>query len=162
GFKRLDARVQSTGRCRGGDRLRAAPRRGGARGGRERLRESRAPAMTALLSRPPPVESLVPHRDPALLVPVVVSSSPGEVVCNAVVWGEHPLAVQGRVPCLLGFEAAAQAAAALEALARSPEEPPSPRLGYLVGVREAAFHLPDLPAGWPLRVAVRAAGSAPP
>ena len=29
--------------------------------------------MTALLSGPPPVESLVPHRDPALLVRVVVS-----------------------------------------------------------------------------------------
>jgi len=118
--------------------------------------------MTALLPGPPPVESLIPHRDPALLVRVVAAASPGEIVCIAVISGEHPLAAAGRAPCLLGIEAAAQAAAALEALARPPEEPAGPRVGYLVGVREAAFLLPDLPAGWPLRVTVRAAGSAPP
>jgi predicted hotdog family 3-hydroxylacyl-ACP dehydratase len=118
--------------------------------------------MTALVPGPPPVESLIPHRDPALLVRVVAESSPGEIVCIAVVSGEHPLAAAGRAPCLLGIEAAAQAAAALEALARPPAEPAGPRMGYLVGVREAVFHLPDLPAGWPLRVKVRAAGSAPP
>jgi predicted hotdog family 3-hydroxylacyl-ACP dehydratase len=118
--------------------------------------------MTALLPGPPPMESLVPHRDPALLVRVVASSSPGEICCIAVISGDHPLAADGRAPCLLGIEAAAQAAAALEALSRPPEESAGPRVGYLVGVREAVFHLPDLPAGWPLRIAVRAAGSAPP
>jgi predicted hotdog family 3-hydroxylacyl-ACP dehydratase len=118
--------------------------------------------MTALLSGPPPVEALIPHRDPALLVRVVASAAPGEIVCIAVIPGEHPLVEHGRAPCLLGIEAAAQAAAALEALTRPPDEPPGPRIGYLVGVREAAFHLPDLPAGWPLRVTVRPAGSAPP
>jgi predicted hotdog family 3-hydroxylacyl-ACP dehydratase len=118
--------------------------------------------MTALVPGPPPVESLIPHRDPALLVRVVAEATPGEVVCIAVVSGEHPLAAGGRAPCLLGIEAAAQAAAALEALARPPAAPAGPRIGYLVGVREASFHLPDLPAGWPLRVKVRAAGTAPP
>jgi len=118
--------------------------------------------MTALLPGPPPVESLIPHRDPALLVRVVTAASPGEIVCIAVISGEHPLAAGGRAPCLLGIEAAAQAAAALEALAHPPEEPAGPRIGYLVGVRAADFLLPDLPAGWPLRVTVRTAGSAPP
>ncbi len=118
--------------------------------------------MTALVPGPPPIESLVPHRDPALLVRVVASSSPGEISCIAVISGDHPLAAGGRAPCLLGIEAAAQTAAALEALSRPPGETAGPRIGYLVGIREAVFHLPDLPAGWPLRVAVRAAGSAPP
>lgn len=118
--------------------------------------------MTALLAGPPPVESLIPHRDPALLVRVVTEHSPAEITCIAVVPGDHPLVHGGRAPGFLAIEMAAQAAAALAALTRAPEAPPGPRIGYLVGVREAALHRPDLPAGWPLRVTVRPAGSAPP
>jgi predicted hotdog family 3-hydroxylacyl-ACP dehydratase len=118
--------------------------------------------MSALLAGPPPVGSLLPHRDPALLVRVVTERAPEELTCIAVIPGDHPLVQDGRAPGFLAIEMAAQAAAALEALARAPDAPPGPRIGYLVGVREATFHLADLPAGWPLRVTVRPAGSAPP
>ncbi len=118
--------------------------------------------MTALLAGPPPVESLLPHRDPALLVRVVADCAPAEITCIAVILGDHPLVERGQAPCLLGIEAAAQAAAALESLSRPPGAPAGPRIGYLVGVRSAAFHLSGLPAGWPLRVTVRQTGSAPP
>ncbi len=105
---------------------------------------------------------------------VVASRTPGEIVCIAVIPGDHPLVEHGRAPCLLAIEAAAQAAAASRALEprdasgeRGAPGPPveaaaAPRIGYLVGVREAAIHRADLPAGWPLRVTVRPVGSAPP
>jgi len=118
--------------------------------------------MTAMVEGPPPIESLIPHRDPALLVRVIADLSPEEITCIAVIPGDHPLVERGGAPCFLGLEAAAQAAAALEAVSRPAPAASGPRIGYLVGVRDAELRLADLPAGWPLRVTVRPAGSAPP
>jgi predicted hotdog family 3-hydroxylacyl-ACP dehydratase len=124
----------------------------------------------ALIEGPPAVESLLPHRDPARLLRVVVEASlepVARISGIAVIPPNHPLVRGGRAPAFLGLEAAAQAAAALEALSRQGGPPgdagnAGPRLGYLVGVREAVFHAPDLPAAEPLTVTVEAAGSAPP
>jgi predicted hotdog family 3-hydroxylacyl-ACP dehydratase len=91
----------------------------------------------------------------------VLAVSATGIVCGAEVPESHPLAGAGRVPALLGIEAAAQAAAVLEALARR-EEDPGPRIGYLVGVREARFAVPSLRTGQPFRVSARLQGSAPP
>jgi 3-hydroxyacyl-[acyl-carrier-protein] dehydratase len=106
----------------------------------------------------------LPHALPALLVRGVVAASPEEIVCTAEVPAGHPLIHGGRFPALLGIEAGAQAAAALEALAARQaggmEGPP--RIGYLVGVREAAFAAATLPAGRPFRVSARLQGNAPP
>jgi predicted hotdog family 3-hydroxylacyl-ACP dehydratase len=55
---------------------------------------------------------------------------------------------------------AAQAAAVLEALEEGRDV--RPRIGYLVGVREARLNVSELPVGPELRVRVRVAGSAPP
>ena len=104
---------------------------------------------------------LLPHAPPARLVHGVLEVSAAGIVCAAEVPPSHPLAAAGRVPALLGIEAAAQAAAVLEALARR-EEDPGPRIGYLVGVREARFAAPSLPTGRPFRVSARLQGSAPP
>jgi predicted hotdog family 3-hydroxylacyl-ACP dehydratase len=97
------------------------------------------------------------------LVRVIVEVAPGcdRIRCIAVIPPDNPLATGDRAPAFLGLEAAAQAAAALEALSRR-EGDPGPRLGYLVGVREATFHSLDLPTLEPLTVTVQAAGSAPP
>jgi len=120
----------------------------------------------ALIEGPPAVESLLPHRDPMRLVRVIVEADVerGRIHCIAVIPGDNPLATGDRAPAFLGLEAAAQAAAALEALGRQsgPAGESGPRLGYLVGVREAIFHAPDLPVAAPLSVTVQAAGSAPP
>jgi 3-hydroxyacyl-[acyl-carrier-protein] dehydratase len=104
---------------------------------------------------------LLPHAPPARLVHGVLEVSAVAVVCAAEVPPSHPLAVAGRVPALLGIEAAAQAAAVLEALPRR-EADPAPRIGYLVGVREACFAVPSLATGRPFRVSARLQGSAPP
>ena len=109
----------------------------------------------------PSVETLLPHAPPARLVRSIAEASPEEIVCAAEIPPLHPLASGKRSPAFLGIEAGAQAAAVLEALNRR-RETPGPRIGYLVGIREARFAVPHLLAGWPLRVAARLQGSAPP
>ena len=93
---------------------------------------------------------LVPHAPPALLIRT------GSV---ALIPADSPFVVAGRAPAFLGLEAGAQAAALLEALDRSSGEP---RIGYVVAIRNARFRTPWLPAGRPLPVTVKPAGSAPP
>ncbi|HKV08957.1 MAG TPA: hypothetical protein VJ725_12515 [Thermoanaerobaculia bacterium] len=109
----------------------------------------------------PPPETLIPHAPPALLVRSVEAVSSEGISCFAVIPGDHPLARDGRVPSFLGLEAAAQAAAVLEALERRGEGG-SPRVGYLVGIRDAVLRTPDLPVDRPFRVTARVHGSAPP
>ena len=104
---------------------------------------------------------LLPHAPPARLVTGVIVASAGEIVCAAEVSPSHPLVEGDRFPSFLGIEAAAQAAAVLEALARHGEDR-GPRTGYLVGVREASFAVPFLPVSQSFRVTARLQGSAPP
>lgn len=106
----------------------------------------------------PPPAALLPHAPPALLLRAIAEATDDAVVAVAEVSPGHPLAVAGRLPTFLALEAAAQAAAALEALGR--REALGPRIGYLVGIRDARFAVPSLPAGRPLRVAARLEGGA--
>ncbi len=105
------------------------------------------------------VEELLPHAPPARFVRDVLEASAAEIVCMAKIPRLHPLVEAGRLPAFVGIEAAAQAAAALEALNRR-REAPGPRIGYLVGVRDVRFAVSSLPAGRPLRIAVRFQGGA--
>jgi predicted hotdog family 3-hydroxylacyl-ACP dehydratase len=107
----------------------------------------------------PAVEDLLPHAPPARLLRGLVEAFPEEITAVAEIPPEHPLAGDGLAPAFLGIEAAAQAAAALEALDRR-REAPGPRIGYLVGVREARFGVTALPTGRPFRVAARLQGRA--
>lgn len=109
----------------------------------------------------PPPETLLPHGPPALLLRAIIEATEDAVVAVAEVSPGHPLVKDGRLPAFLGLEAAAQAAAALEALGRRETPGPriaGPRIGYLVGIRDARFAVPSLPAGRPLRVAARFEG----
>ena len=106
----------------------------------------------------PPPAALLPHRPPALLLNAVTEVAEGGIVAIAEVPPDHPLVADGRFPSFLALEAAAQAAAALEALGR--REGTGPRIGYLVGIRDARFSVPSLPAGRPFRVAARQTGGA--
>lgn len=103
---------------------------------------------------------LLPHAPPARLIRGVIAAEAERIVCTAEVPSDHPLATEGHVPAFLAVEAAAQAAAVLEALARTAD--PTPRIGYLVGLREARFTTVPLPVGRPFQVSARLAGSAPP
>jgi 3-hydroxyacyl-[acyl-carrier-protein] dehydratase len=106
----------------------------------------------------------LPHAPPARMIWSVATASAEGIVCMAEVSPAHPLVAGHFFPAYLGIEAAAQAAAVLEALTRRPNGPEeaTPRIGYLVGIREARFALPLLAAGRPFRVSARLQGSAPP
>jgi len=108
------------------------------------------------------VEGLIPHRGPALLVESIAEVRPDRIVCWGRVPPESPFAAEGKAPAFVGLEMGAQAAAVLEALGRGePEDGGGPRVGYLVGIRDARLAV-DLPVGRRLRVTARAAGGAPP
>ncbi|HSS52407.1 MAG TPA: hypothetical protein VLX28_25980, partial [Thermoanaerobaculia bacterium] len=121
--------------------------------------DSAGEASLAATGFPPP-ESLLPHGPPALLLHAVSEVAEDGIVVVAKVPPRHPLVAEGRFPAFLALEAAAQAAAALEALGRHGA--PGPRIGYLVGIRDARFAAPSLPAGRRLRVAARLMGGASP
>jgi len=104
-----------------------------------------------------PMAELVPHAPPARLLTGVLAEGAGGILCAGSIPVDHPLAVGGQAPGFLAIELGAQAAAALEALARPPGG--RPRIGYLVGVRDA--HLPArLPIGRTLHVTAVPAGAA--
>lgn len=105
-----------------------------------------------------PVGDLLPHAPPARLVRGTVETSPEGITVVAEVPPGHPLVTDGLASALLGIEAAAQAAAVLEALQRTDGDP-GPRIGYLVGIREARL-LGTIPAGRPFRATARLQGGA--
>lgn len=142
---------------RGGDELVSA---GAARIG-QLANQGPEPDETALpaVAELPSVEALLPHAPPARLVRRVLMAAEEEIVCAAEISLFHPLVEGSRAPAFAGIEAAAQAAAILEALNRR-REAPEPRIGYLVGVREARFAAPFLEAGRLMRVVARLQGGA--
>jgi predicted hotdog family 3-hydroxylacyl-ACP dehydratase len=110
----------------------------------------------------PSVETLLPHRGPALLIEAVDALSADGITCWGLVPSESPFAADGWAPSFLGLEMGAQAAALFEALRREHQaNDAAPRLGYLVGIRHAQLAA-DLPVGRRLRVTVRPAGGAGP
>ncbi|HVG08975.1 MAG TPA: hypothetical protein VNM67_14825 [Thermoanaerobaculia bacterium] len=117
--------------------------------GTVRIGDEEAVVVEAPLSAALPA-GLIPHALPALLV---------RTDSVAVIPEDNPFVEAGRAPAFVGLEAGAQAAALLEALARSSGEP---RIGYVVAIRNARFRTPWLTAGRPLPVTVKPAGSAPP
>jgi predicted hotdog family 3-hydroxylacyl-ACP dehydratase len=113
--------------------------------------------IASVASAFPPVEELLPHRGPMLFAGAVLAAAGGELVAQAAIPGDSPLAPGGVAPGFLALEAAAQTAGLHEAVGRA-DTAPGPRLGYLVAVRDAVLHLPSFPTGAPLRVTVRDAG----
>jgi 3-hydroxymyristoyl/3-hydroxydecanoyl-(acyl carrier protein) dehydratase len=138
---------------RGGEAVSAGSARGGSRG--EELGVEDAAEAASF----PPVEALLPHGLPARLIRGIVEVLEEGITALAEVPPEHPLVANGLAPALLGIEAAAQAAAVLEALQRTGD--PGPRIGYLVGVRDARL-TGGIPVGRPFRVTARFQGGAHP
>jgi 3-hydroxymyristoyl/3-hydroxydecanoyl-(acyl carrier protein) dehydratase len=106
----------------------------------------------------PPVAALLPHEPPARLLREVLEASAEGLTGIAEIPADSPFVHAGRAPALLALEAAAQGAAVLEALSR--QDASGPRIGYLVGLRNARLHTPWLPPEQPFRVTVRLTGSA--
>jgi 3-hydroxymyristoyl/3-hydroxydecanoyl-(acyl carrier protein) dehydratase len=119
------------------------------------------PALSSSAESPagfPPVSTLIPHEPPARLIRDILEVSAEGLTGWAEIPASSPFVEAGRAPAFLGLEAAAQGAAVLEALSR--RDASGPRIGYLVGLRNARFQSPWLPAEQPFRIAVRLSGSA--
>ena len=91
--------------------------------------------------------ALLPHRGRALLVRRILRLADDEVDCEAVVPAASAFVDRLRAPACLGLEMAAQSAALLEATRRGGDG--DPVVGYLVGVRDAAFETSTLAAEVP-------------
>ena len=115
------------------------------------------------MAEPPDAAALLPHSGPARLLTQVLEVDGNEARCLGRVPLDSPFVEDGHAPSYLGLELGAQAAAVLEALAqRGAAGASGPRIGYLVGVRDARLSTLAIPAGAPLEVSVRLVGSAPP
>jgi 3-hydroxyacyl-[acyl-carrier-protein] dehydratase len=108
------------------------------------------PAATA-----PPLDDLLPHRPPMRFLTSILQETADGLTCAAHIPGKCALVSGGSAPAVASIEAAAQAAAAWEALRRWRNTGvASPRIGYLVALREVAFFTERIPADRDLLVSV--------
>lgn len=111
----------------------------------------------------PAVTELIPHRPPLLMAEEVVELRPDGALCRGRVHPDSPFVTAGAAPSFVALEMAAQCAALLEALDRWRKGgAAAPRVGFLVGVRNATFAPEPIPAGRTLTIDLRAVGAAPP
>jgi predicted hotdog family 3-hydroxylacyl-ACP dehydratase len=168
-----------------GDRLELAARTGD--GGRLRVDLKRAGVLVAngefLLGAPetaddaapvgldeavplsglPPLDALLPHRPPMRFIESILAETADSLTCAASIPSVCALVSGGSVPAVVGLEAAAQAAAAWEALQRRRAGGvAAPRVGYLVALRDVVFFAARIPADRSLRVTVTLEAAAPP
>jgi predicted hotdog family 3-hydroxylacyl-ACP dehydratase len=111
----------------------------------------------------PPLDDLLPHRPPMRLLTSILRESAHGLTCAAQIPGTCALVAGGSAPALACIEAAAQAAAAWEAVQRWRKSgAASSRIGYLVALREIAFFTERIPADSDLLVSVSLEACAPP
>jgi predicted hotdog family 3-hydroxylacyl-ACP dehydratase len=120
-----------------------------------------APGTPAPTARP--LDDLLPHRAPMRFLTSILQSTTGGLTCAAHIPGKCALVGAGSAPAVASIEAAAQAAAAWEALRRwRITGVASPRVGYLVALREVAFFTERIPADREMLVCVGLEAAAPP
>ena len=109
------------------------------------------------------LDDLLPHRPPMRFLRSIRQQTADGLTCTAHIPGKCALVCGGSAPALASIEAAAQAAAAWEALRRwCNTGVASPRIGYLVAMREVAFFTERVPADRDLLVSVSLEAAAPP
>ncbi len=92
------------------------------------------------------VEELVPHRGIMSLLDAVQETDDYHTLASAVVKDSWPLARDGAVASLMLIEVLAQAAAAWFGWQNLQQGKPV-EIGFLVGVKEARFHTPQVAVG---------------
>ncbi len=103
----------------------------------------------------PPLENLVPHRPPLLLLDEVLAWDPEGCAATARVDpGAWYAAPDGSMPAWFGIELMAQTISAYSGGRRAGTGAP-PRLGYLLGTRSYRCALPAFPPGERLEIQVR-------
>lgn len=103
----------------------------------------------------PPIEHLVPHRAPMLLIHRVIAATENDVTAEARVDAGSIFAVDGAgIPSYVGLEMMAQTVCAYDGLQRFNERP-SPLMGFLLGCRKYTVRRPYLAPGTVLTITAR-------
>jgi 3-hydroxymyristoyl/3-hydroxydecanoyl-(acyl carrier protein) dehydratase len=111
----------------------------------------------------PPMDALIPHRPPMRLVEEFLSEAEDGATCVARIVEGCGFAQGTAAPAIATLEAAAQTAAAWEALRRSrAASGGEPRIGYLVSVRDVVLDRATVPVDTALHATVRLDAHAPP
>ncbi|MGA7710626.1 MAG: hypothetical protein WCA81_01895 [Rhizomicrobium sp.] len=94
-----------------------------------------------------PLDELIAHRPPMLLLDRVISVSDSEAVAELTVRRENPLFVVGRgVPAYVGLELMAQTIALIDG-ARCKRTGLPPRIGFLLGCRRYSANCAEFALG---------------
>ena len=93
------------------------------------------------------IDDLIPHRDRMKLIDAVVSVAEDAAVTSAVVTDRWPLCDGGGVSSLVLIELAAQTSAVSIGWKKLTTTGKSGGKGWLVGIREARFHMGAIPVG---------------
>jgi predicted hotdog family 3-hydroxylacyl-ACP dehydratase len=133
-------------------------------GSPEGSREATAsPASAKKQTAFPGLDELLPHRAPMRFLTSILQETANGLVCAARLPAACALVAKGSAPPVAAIEAAAQAAAAWEALRRWRDAGfAAPRIGYLVALREIVFYTAQVPAERDLQVSVNLEAAAPP
>ena len=99
-----------------------------------------------------PAEPLIPHRRRMKLIDWVKRPTQDGLQAGTIVTEEWPLYDNGEVSSIICIELVAQAISALNTWRRG--EGTEPRLGLLVGVKEAEFSKSSVPVGTRLNIQV--------
>lgn len=104
----------------------------------------------------PAIERLLPHHPPMRFLSAILQQTGDGLAASASVPGACALVSNGSAPALATIEAAAQAAAAWEALRRWRDDgAAAARIGYLVAMQDVEFFVGRLPADRLFTVSVR-------
>jgi predicted hotdog family 3-hydroxylacyl-ACP dehydratase len=105
------------------------------------------------MSAHPPIEELVPHRSPMLVLDEVLHYDGPHVTCRARVRGDSPFVREGLMPAVMLVEHMAQATAAWLGL-RALERGDPIRAGVLAGSRKVELEIDAVEVGDDLEVRV--------
>ena len=130
------------------------------------LRAEAAPAIVARSSPGDPgtaPEALLPHHPPMRFLTSILWQDAETLDGTACIPNRCALVSDGSAPTVAAIEAAAQAAAAWEALLRRHRQGgTAPRVGYLVAMRDVDFFTDRIPADKSLLVAIHLEAASPP
>ncbi|MBV9248981.1 MAG: hypothetical protein JO227_07040 [Acetobacteraceae bacterium] len=98
--------------------------------------------MSTSIACPWPIEELLPHQHPMILLDQVLRYDSGGVTAFVIIRPDHPFAAAEGVPAHVGIELMAQACGAFVG-AHARAEGMAPRIGLLLGTRDYRAH-----AGW--------------
>jgi predicted hotdog family 3-hydroxylacyl-ACP dehydratase len=107
----------------------------------------------------PPIEELVPHRPPMLLIDRVCAHGDDVTISTVAIRPDSPFVAAGSdgrlgVPAVVGIEYMAQTVAAYAGLSARKEKR-APRIGFLLGCRELSLATDAFAVGEILTVEVR-------